>query len=53
VQWTIYLEPVDRAGQYQPGGDPAVCRPRWRYRSGWLRRDELAPPDHHPSYDGD
>jgi hypothetical protein len=48
VKWTIYLEPTAGDGSYDPVGDPAVCRPRWRYRGGWLRRDEFAPPDHHP-----
>jgi DNA-binding PadR family transcriptional regulator len=48
VKWTIYLEPSASDGCYDPLGDPAVCRPRWRYRGGWFQRDELAPPDHHP-----
>jgi DNA-binding PadR family transcriptional regulator len=52
VKWTIYLEPTARDGSYDPLGDPAVRRPRWRYRGGWLQRDELAPPDHHPHLTG-
>lgn len=30
VRWTVYLEPVDRHGDYDPLGDPGLCRPRWR-----------------------
>lgn len=48
VRWTIYLEPTDRTGRYDPLADPTVCRPRWRYRGGWRYDDQLAPPDHHP-----
>jgi hypothetical protein len=50
VRWTIYLEPTDRAGAFDPRAEPAVCRPRWRYRGGWLHGDALAPPDHHPAF---
>lgn len=46
VKWTIYTEPVDDHGRYDPFGDPAVCRPRWAYRSGYWDTDQLAPPDH-------
>jgi len=49
VRWTIYLEPTDRAGEFDPRAEPAICRPRWRYRGGWLHGDALAPPDHHPA----
>jgi len=49
VRWTIYLEPTDDHGRYEPLGDAAVCRPRWRYRGGWLQGDALAPADHHPT----
>ncbi len=49
VRWTIYLEPTDHSGHYDPLGERAVCRPRWRYRGGWLHGDALAPPDHHPT----
>ena len=52
VRWTIYLEPTDRRGRYDPVGDPAVSRPRWRYRGGFLRGDALAPPDHDPATAG-
>ena len=48
VRWTIYLEPTGLAGAFDPLGDPRVCRPRWRYRGGWLYDEALAPPDHHP-----
>lgn len=46
VKWTIYAEPVDDQGLYDPYGDPAVCRPRWAYRAGHWYSDQLAPPDH-------
>src|SRR5215207_9083622 len=49
VRWTIYLEATGADGAFDPRGDPAICRPRWRYRGGWLHGDALAPPDHHPS----
>jgi hypothetical protein len=49
VRWTIYLEATGADGAFDPDGDPAICRPRWRYRGGWLHGDALAPPDHHPS----
>jgi Mn-dependent DtxR family transcriptional regulator len=49
VRWTIYLEATGADGAFDPCGDPAVCRPRWRYRGGWLHGDALAPPDHHPA----
>jgi len=48
VRWTLYLEPTGPDGAYAPLADPTVCRPRWRYRGGWLRHDALVPPDHHP-----
>ena len=50
VHWTIYLEPTGLDGAFDPLADPAVCRPRWRYRSGWLHEDALAPRDHHPAF---
>jgi hypothetical protein len=43
VRWTIYLEPTDRRGRHDPLGDPALCRPRWRYRGGWLPTRTLSP----------
>jgi len=46
VKWTIYAEPVDDQGHYDPYGDPAVCRPRWAYRAGHWYSEQLAPPDH-------
>jgi hypothetical protein len=46
VKWTIYTEPVDDRGRYDPFGDPAVCRPRWVYRAPDWYSDQLAPPDH-------
>jgi DNA-binding PadR family transcriptional regulator len=49
VRRTIYLEPTDKYGRYDPVGDPAICRPRWRFRGGWLHGDALAPLDHHPA----
>jgi hypothetical protein len=49
VRWTIYLEPTGPGGAFDPLADPALCRPRWRYRGGWLHGAALAPPDHHPS----
>jgi hypothetical protein len=49
VRWTIYLEATGADGAFDPRGDPAICRPRWRYRGGWLHGDALAPPDHHPT----
>jgi hypothetical protein len=49
VRWTIYLEPTGPDGAFEPLANPIICRPRWRYRAGWLRDDALAPPDHHPS----
>jgi hypothetical protein len=48
VRWTIYLEPTVRDRTFDALADAAVCRPRWRYRGGWLHGEELAPPDHHP-----
>jgi hypothetical protein len=48
VRWTIYLEPTSPDGTFDPLADPRVCRPRWRYRGGWLYDEALAPPDHHP-----
>lgn len=48
VLWTIYLEPTTPDGAFDPLAEPVVCRPRWRYRAGWLPGDALAPPDHHP-----
>jgi DNA-directed RNA polymerase subunit M/transcription elongation factor TFIIS len=48
VRWTIYLEPTDPNGHYHPLGDPTTCRPRWRYRAGYLHDNAPAPPDHHP-----
>ena len=47
VTWTIYTEPVDRGGEYDPFADPAVCRPRWAYRGGYWYDEKLAPPDHY------
>jgi hypothetical protein len=47
VIWTIYTEPVDRRGEYDPFGAPAVCRPRWAYRGGYWYDEKLAPPDHY------
>jgi DNA-directed RNA polymerase subunit M/transcription elongation factor TFIIS len=49
VRWTIYLEATNSHGAFDPWADPVVCRPRWRYRGGWLHGDALAPPDHHPA----
>jgi DNA-binding PadR family transcriptional regulator len=49
VRWTVYLEPTGPGGAFDPLADPALCRPRWRYRGGWLHGDALAPPDHHPT----
>jgi hypothetical protein len=49
VRWTVYLEPTAPDGAFDPLADPGVCRPRWRYRGGWLHGDALTPPDHHPS----
>jgi hypothetical protein len=49
VHWTIYLEPTGPDGAFEPLADPVVCRPRWRYRGGWLHGDVLAPPDHQPT----
>jgi hypothetical protein len=46
VKWTIYAEPVDDRGRYDPFSDPAVCRPRWSYRAGHWYSEQLAPPDH-------
>jgi hypothetical protein len=46
VKWTVYTEPVDDHGRYDPFGDPAVCRPRWAYRAGYWYSEQLAPPDH-------
>jgi hypothetical protein len=46
VKWTIYAEPVDDEGRYDPFGEPAVCRPRWAYRAGDWYGEQLAPPDH-------
>jgi hypothetical protein len=48
VRWTIYLEPSGPDEAFDPLADPVACRPRWRYRGGWLYGDALAPPDHHP-----
>jgi hypothetical protein len=49
VRWTVYLEPTGPDGPFEPLADPVVCRPRWRYRGGWLHGDALAPPDRHPT----
>jgi hypothetical protein len=49
VRWTIYLEPTGPEGGFDPLADPVACRPRWRYRGGWLYGDALAPTDHHPT----
>lgn len=46
VTWTIYTEPVDEHGRYDPFADPVVCRPRWAYRSGYWPGARLAPSDH-------
>lgn len=46
VVWTIYTEPVDERGEYDPFGDPLACRPRWAYRAGHWYGGQLAPPDH-------
>jgi hypothetical protein len=46
VKWTIYTEPVDERGDYDPFGDAVVCRPRWSFRAGHWYGDQLAPPDH-------
>jgi hypothetical protein len=46
VKWTVYTEPVDDHGRYDPFADPVVCRPRWAYRAGYWYSDQLAPPDH-------
>ena len=48
VRWTIYLEPTGPDGAFDLVAEPVACRPRWRYRGGWLYGDALAPPDHHP-----
>ena len=48
VRWTIYLEPTSPDGAFDPVADQRACRPRWRYRGGWLYDEALAPPDHHP-----
>jgi hypothetical protein len=45
VSWTVYAEPVDRAGHFDPFGDPARCRARWALRGGYWG-PALAPPDH-------
>jgi hypothetical protein len=45
VIWTVYAEPVDRVGDYDPFGDPLRCRPRWAYRGGYWYSSALAPPD--------
>jgi hypothetical protein len=49
VRWTLYLEPTGPGGAFDPLAEPTLCRPRWRYRGGWLHGDALAPPDHHPA----
>jgi hypothetical protein len=46
VAWTIYTEPVDEHGAYDPFGSPVVCRPRWAYSAGYWNDGQLAPPDH-------
>jgi hypothetical protein len=46
VKWTIYAEPIDNQGRYDPFGEPTVCRPRWAYRAGDWYSEQLAPPDH-------
>jgi hypothetical protein len=48
VSWTIYLEATGPDGTFDPLAEPVVCRPRWRYRGGFLHGGALAPPDHHP-----
>ena len=48
VRWTIYLEPTGPDGAFDPLAEPVACRPRWRFRGGWLHGDVFAPPDHHP-----
>lgn len=48
VRWTVYLEPVDGRGGYDPLGDHGGGRLRWRYRGGCLYGEEVAPPDHQP-----
>jgi hypothetical protein len=45
VIWTVYAEPVDRAGEYDPFGDHVRCRPRWAFRGGYWYSSALAPPD--------
>ena len=45
VTWTVYAEPIDRTGEYDPFGDPVRCRPRWAYRGGYWYSSALAPPD--------
>ena len=49
VRWTVYLEPTGPGGEFDPLAEPTACRPRWRYRGGWLHGDALAPSDHHPA----
>ena len=49
VRWTVYLEPTGPDGAFDPVAEPTACRPRWRYRGGWLHGDALAPPDHNPA----
>jgi hypothetical protein len=49
VRWTVYLEPTGPDGAFDALAEPTACRPRWRYRGGWLQGDALAPPDHHPT----
>jgi len=46
VSWSVYTEPVDRAGEYDPFGEPAICRLRWALRGGYWDGPALAPPDH-------
>jgi len=36
VRWTIYLEPTGPDAAFAPLAEPVACRPRWRYRGGWL-----------------
>jgi hypothetical protein len=46
LSWTVYAEPVDRAGRYDPFGNAARCRVRWALLRGHWDGPALAPPDH-------
>lgn len=49
VIWTVYAEPIDRVGEYDPFGDPVRCRPRWAFRGGYWHSSALAPPHSWPA----